>query len=423
MVCCSFASVKTHQESEPNLATRSTWVFSAALALFFFLATLARSWVSIIHLPPDPGLEFQILAKTDGLSNIFDSYNGYLQVLPRLLSEILNLVPLSQLTYWSTFLNALITMVCAFAVTQALRELTGTKTAIFVGLVLATSFPAHEGLVGNLWAIRWILLPATCVIASVPVFAQRYWRFTLFLFIATGLAHAYIFIPTCIYLLHSYIRHDYRARTYVLGSSLVGLSVFQGFGYLNSSRQLQLYGESTVYWPWTGSGIFWWAVFTVPLLFAIISVLPILKIQIPSPKDFNPRSSIAVQAVLISVLSYLQLGVKSSPAVATVSISFAAVMVGMYKSNNLLTRLRIDSLMKITCSFVLIVLSIRFYFPSYFLTNGVGWPRTVESSLIQCQKSDIESSELVIFEIGDLVQSENLPCNSLITWDTWFYRR
>ena len=202
MVCCSFASVKTHQESEPNLATRSTWVFSAALALFFFLATLARSWVSIIHLPPDPGLEFQILAKTDGLSNIFDSYNGYLQVLPRLLSEILNLVPLSQLTYWSTFLNALITMVCAFAVTQALRELTGTKTAIFVGLVLATSFPAHEGLVGNLWAIRWILLPATCVIASVPVFAQRYWRFTLFLFLATGLAHAYIFIPTCIYLLH-----------------------------------------------------------------------------------------------------------------------------------------------------------------------------------------------------------------------------
>ena len=423
MVCCSFVSVKTQQESEPNSAIRFTWFFSAALASFFFLATLARSWVSILHLPPDPGLEFQILAKTDGLSNIFDSYNGYPQVLPRLISEFLNLVPLSQLTYWSTFLNALITMICAFAVTQALRELTGTKTAIFVGLMLAVSFPAHEGLVGNLWATRWILLPATCVIASVPAFSQKYWRITLFLFVATGLSHAYIFIPTGVYLLHACIKRDHRTRTLVLASTLVVLSLFQGFGYLNSSRQLQLYGESTVYWPWAGSGVFWWAVFTIPLIFALIAVLPNLKIKKPSFQDFTPRSAIAIHAVLISVLSYLQLGVKSSPAVATVTISFAAVMVGCYETDSLLTRLRVNSLVKISCSILIIVLSVRFYFPSYFLTNGIPWPKTVEASLIECQESDIQSTELVIFRIGELIQSENLPCNSVEKWDTWFYQR
>jgi hypothetical protein len=415
--------VNTLRKQTSNTAIRSTWVFWTALASSFFLITLARSWVSIQHLPPDPGLEFQILAKTDGLTKIFNSYNGYPQVLPRLISEFLNLVPLSQLTYWSTLINALISMVCAVAITKAISELVGIKTAILVGLVLSTAFPAHEGLVGNLWAIRWILLPATCVIASIPAFSQKYWRITLFLFIATGLSHAYIFIPTGVYLLHAFFKRDFRARTFVLGSTLVVLTLFQGFGYLNSSRQLQLYGESTVYWPWAGSGVFWWAIFTIPLAFALIAVVPNLKFKIPSPGDFTPQSSLAMQAVLISTLSYLQLGVKSSPAVATVTISFAAVMVGMYKSNGLATRLRINSLVKIACSFVLIVLSIRFYFPSYFLTNGIGWPRTVETSLIQCQKSDIKSSELVIFEIGDLVQSENLPCNSLKTWDTWFYRR
>ena len=232
----------------------------------------------------------------------------------------------------------------------------------------------------------------------------------------------YSYRLVCIYCMH-FSNVTTGLERFVLGFTLVVLTLFQGFGYLNSSRQLQLYGEGTVYWPWAGSGVFWWAIFTIPLTFALIAVVPKLKFKIPSPSDFTPQSSLAMQAVLISTLSYLQLGVKSSPAVATVTISFAAVMVGMYKSNGLATRLRINQLVKISCSFVLIVLSIRFYFPSYFLTNGIGWPRTVETSLIQCQKSDIKSSELVIFEIGDLVQSENLPCNSLNTWDTWFYRR
>jgi hypothetical protein len=421
-MCCSFFMVKTQRKQSFFFAIPSTWAIWTALASCFFLITLSRSWVSIKHLPPDPGLEFQILARTDGISEIFNSYNGYPQVIPRLISEFLNLVPLSQLTYWSTVNYALISMVCAVAITKALSELVGTKTAILVGLVLSTAFPAHEGLVGNLWAIRWILLPTTCVIASIPAFSQKHWRLTLILFIATGLSHAYIFIPTVVYLLHMLFKPDFRARTFVLSFTLIALTLFQGFGYINSSRQLQLYGESTVYWPWAGSGIFWWAIFTIPFTFALIAVLPNLKFKIPSPDDFTPQYSLAVQAILISTLSYLQLGVKSSPAVATVTISFAAVVV-MYNSYGRATRLEFNSVVRITCTCVLVVLSVRFYFPSYFLTNGVGWPRTVSASLIQCQDSEIRSSKLVIFEIGDLVQSENLSCNAIRTWDTWFYQR
>ena len=401
---------------------RSGWVFWTVLASSFFLIILARSWVSVKHLPPDPGLEFQNLAQTDGLSEIFNSYNGYPQVLPRLISKFLNLVPLSQLTYWSTIINVFISMVCAVAITKALSELVGTKTAVLVGLVISTAFPSYEALVGNLWAIRWILLPATCVIASIPTFSQKYWRITLLIFLATGLSHAYIFIPTGVYLLHAFFKRDYRARTIVLGSTLVVLTLFQGFGYLNSSRQLQLYGESTVYWPWPGSGVFWWAIFTIPMVFALVALLPNLKFKIPTFQDFTPSSSLAIQAILLSVLSYLQLGIKSSPAVATVTTSYAAIMVGMY-TTGLATRLRITSLVKISSSLLLIVLSVRFYFPSSFLTFGIGWPKTVETSLIQCQKSDTQSSELVIFEIGDLVQSENLSCNALEEWDKWFYQR
>jgi hypothetical protein len=91
--------VNSQRENGYDSADPSLQVFWTAMASSFFLITMARSWVSIKHLPPDPGLEFQILARADGLTNIFNGYNGYPQVLPRLISEFLNLVPLSQLTY------------------------------------------------------------------------------------------------------------------------------------------------------------------------------------------------------------------------------------------------------------------------------------------------------------------------------------
>jgi hypothetical protein len=309
------------------------------------------------------------------------------------------------------------------AITRALSEIVTVRAAVLLGLVLSTAFSAHEGLVGNLWAIRWTMLPATCVIASVPTYSQRYWRSTLFLFVATGLSHAYIFIPTAIYLLHAFSRREYRGRTIALGSILMASTLFQGFGYLNSSRQFQLYGGSTVYWPWKGSGIFWWAVFTIPLIFALIAAFPYVKFRKPALRDLTPQHLIAIQAVLISTLSYLQLGVKSSPAVATVTLSFAAVIVGERKTRSSVYRLGIHSFLKTLCLVPMTILSIRFFFPSYFLTNGDSWPKTVEASLSQCQISNIKSTKLVYFKMNEVVLSETIPCSALESWDKWFYQR
>lgn len=415
--------MESRRNKTSQLMLGSKWTNWALLASLFFAVTLARSWASIKFLPPDPGLGFQLSARTDGLPQLFNSYNGYLQVLPRFISEFLNLVPLSQLTYWSTFSNALISMACAAAITRALRELIEMKSAILVGLVLSTAFSAHEGLVGNLWGIRWTMLPATCVIASIPSYSQKYWRSTLFLFIATGLSHAYIFIPAAIYVLDALTRRDFRRRTLLLGSILVTSTLFQGIGYLNSLQKLQLYGNSTIYWPWKGSGVFWWAVFTLPLLFALIAIVPNLNFRKSVFRNLTPQFLIATQAVLISTISYLQLGIKSSPAVATITLSFAAVVVGSNKKESWQIRLRIYSLLKVLCLVVITILSIRYYLPSYFLTNGEGWSKEVETSLNQCQRSDLTSTKLVYFRMNDVVLSESLPCGDLASWDKWFFQR
>ena len=159
------------------------------------------------------------------------------------------------------------------------------------------------------------------------------------------------------------------------------------------------------------------------MIFALIALLSNLKLRKPAILNFTPQGSIAIQAFLLSILSYLQLGIKSSPAVATATLSFISTMVVMHATDGLANRLRINLIIKTFCLLLIVVLSVRFYFPSFYLTNGGGWPETVKKSLIQCQKSDTKSAELIIFNLGDVIQSEIVACSSLKSWDNWFFRR
>ena len=98
-------------------------------------------------------------------------------------------------------------------------------------------------------------------------------------------------------------------------------------------------------------------------------------------------------------------------------------MVAYNTSNEFASKFKVDWFVKLFCSLLLLVLSVRFYFPSYFLTNGTSWPKTVAAASVQCQSSDLDSVKLTVFEIRELVQSETIPCDTLENWDLWFFQR
>lgn len=404
----------------PSPLTRSTWSLMAAI---FFLLTLCRSFKSIGHLPPDPGLEFQTMAWSDNLVDALSSHNGYVQVLPRLLSEMLNLVPLSQLTYWSTLLNALLITCCALAITRSLLEVTEFVPALIVGVTTSVAFAAYEGLVGNLWAVRWVLLPTACIVASIPSVHDKYWRLTLLLFIATGLSHAYIFIPAGAFIVGAIVRRDVRRKTVAIGSVLIGLTILQLLVFVRGPGLVRLYGDDTYYTPWPGAGIFWWSVFVLPLGFAAIALIPSLNWRHVPSSRIGPELGLALQATFMAVLSYLQLGIKSSPAVATINLSFAAVVVVLARPSRPATARRHGLFVAVLCSIVLSVLSLRYFFPSSYLTSGRTWPVTVELAATRCAEPGVNTVELVVLENGDSSISEDVSCDELPIWDRWFFQR
>jgi len=88
--------------ARPSRLALGTWFVG------LFTLVIARSVSSIHHLPPDPALGFQSAVQSRSIWSAFSLEDGYLQVTPRLLSELLNVAPLSQLTYWATFIHAVL---------------------------------------------------------------------------------------------------------------------------------------------------------------------------------------------------------------------------------------------------------------------------------------------------------------------------
>lgn len=381
-----------------------------------------RSLESIHRLIPDPGLSFQLAAREGGPADWFGRFGGYPQVLPRILSEILALVPLAHLTYWATVTNALLISLCALIVTTAIQEHSGLKIAVAAGLVLVGAFPAFEGLIGNIWAIRWVLLPTTCVVAASSITKTRP-IVSLVLFLVTGLSHAYIVVPAAAYMFRLYADEDRKLQDSLLGIALASTGLFQAFMFLDGSRQARLYGDSTIYWPWHDAGVYWWSVFLVPIVVSLLAVtLAISEIR-EGNHVLSAPSLMAFQAVLLASLAYGQLGIKSSPAVATVPLAASALLVSSGQVNKSKLRKPLPRILLPVVMLGILVLSARYYFASSYLTSGPMWIDVVAKALAQCRPPDVGQVQLTYFRAGDLSNSELLSCDAVFEWNKWFFRR
>lgn len=409
----------TRYSPEARLNKHSAWF---GLGLIYFAAIMARSWTSIHRLIPDPGLGFQLSARADGPADWLSRNGGYPQVVPRVLSEFLALVPLAQLTYWATVVNALLISLCAVALTAAVQQEANTKIALVSGLLLATSYPAFEGLIGNIWAVRWVLLPTTCVIVATN-FSKRHPSVALLLFMATGLSHAYIFIPATAFILRIAMDRGRKLQDLTLGVVLAVTTVFQAFTFLAGSRQGRLYGEATVYLPWQGAGVYWWSVFMAPIFITTLAVMS-ATLTLRKFGDFGSTSSLmSIQALLLTALSFGQLGIKSSPAVASIPLAMTALLLASRKVHGSATRRILRGVVSAACLVGLCVLSARYYLASPYLTSGPIWSEVVNDAMARCQIPEVAQVEMIYFRAGDFSNAELLSCEVISDWNKWFFQR
>jgi hypothetical protein len=382
---------------------------------------LGRSQSAIHHLIPDPALGFQTGSPEFNLASLLRPNNGYLQFAPWILAELLDFVPISQLTYWATSLNAGLLGICGAAVFFSARASVGRLSAAMVAVVAIAPFPAHEGLVGNIWAIRWPLLATSFIVLTSLDFCRRHTTLCALLFTLTGLSNAYVIVVAvmAVALLVATRTRDPRLLLHL--AVLATCSAIQVTVFLRSGTSAQLYGEATPYLPWNNAGSFWWSIFLGPPTLALLA----LVFALLTKSGIRDRASVAIvsiSALALCVVVYLQLGIKSSPAVATLPASFFVLLYARPTStDNYISKfsLYLSAIAVATVA----MLTVRFYDPGYYLTSSRGWHREVQSGLVRCQMSPTASIELVFFQYSDTTSEETLSCEELEKWDRWWWSR
>jgi hypothetical protein len=80
-------------------------------------------------------------------------------------------------------------------------------------------------------------------------------------------------------------------------------------------------------------------------------------------------------------------------------------------------------LVTLTSSIVMLILNVRYFLASSYLTNGLSWSQVVSRGVADCQTSSISQVELTYFINGDFSNSELIDCHQLALWVEWFFRR
>lgn len=397
---------------------------SRIFALAALMALVAgRSWTSIHHLPPDPALGFQWAVKNSGPLQIFSLSDGYLQLFPRIIAEALAYVPLGQLTYWATALNTAVVACCAWVIGCCGTLRRDARLGAYLAVTTATAFAAYEGLVGNVWSVRWTMLAAVFAINATPEFINKHRNVAIGLCIITGLSHAYIFIPALIHLLRLVLGRPRRPQALGYSISLVVTSLVQLSAFLVSGSRLQKYGEATFYLPWSGAGVFWLAIFVGPLLLVAGCSLTLFLRHATTASSRQEDFLCVLQAGLLALLSYFQLGIKSSPAVATISVGLFVLLTQHRNSERPSLQIRSANVIALTASLFVLVLSVRYYFASDYLTSGPTWVSEVARSMTDCLEDSESIASLVYYREGDMLTVESMTCAELKSWDKWLWQR
>lgn len=160
-----------------------------------------------------------------------------------------------------------------------------------------------------------------------------------------------------------------------------------------------------------------------PILITTIAVL-FTTLTLHKFADLGSATSLmSIQAVLLTALAYGQLGMKSSPAVASIPLAMTALLLASRKVNGSATRQLLCRIVVVSCVVGLCVLSARFYFASPYLTSGPIWSEVVNDALARCQIPEVAQVEMIYFRVGDFFNSELLPCEVINDWNKWFYQR
>jgi hypothetical protein len=366
------------------------------------IVVLLRQAGATNRFAPDPGLQFIEEALTQPLWHVLTVGDGYVQLFPRLVAYVLLLVPFEYLAIASGLTCAVLWALGGIAVGDVLADATSSRVIGMSSVAWVVLNPgAAESMLANLFSIRWLFLTVATVMLMSPRWMSEHQVLAPLLIAIVGLSHAYmavVFVITLILCGQSLLK-DRRIWITLITASICAL--VQVLAFALSPASLQKYGSDTVYAPWPGMGVFWLSVLLFPPVFGGVAA------AISWPRRAEPRMElawrIAISGLLLWSLAYLQLGIKDSPSVATLGLT--PIALGMAINGRVDWRPRLRIALGVLAAIPLIVLAVKYFQASWFITSGETWRSEIVRVRSLCQDSP---DQRVI--VRQFIATFEIPC-------------
>ncbi len=363
-------------------------VCAGYLAVIFW-----RSWSALGRLPADPGYGYMEDALRNPLSIVFSTRQTYLQILPRLITEVVILFPIEYHAVVTASLVNLVWVACALVIAQVIYSETGDRLMSGLsGSILLHVPVAMESSLGNIGNVKWPVMAAVATAYCSASALQRFRRSIIAGTIIVGLSQ-----PLLVVVCAPLIWHLIRAQSATRRTAILGLAtIFATFaaqivvaGLDSASRG---WGSARVLAPWPNMGLFWWFGLLSPGLGAIVVIV---VGTVPPLRQSGRRqlwNLLALNSVLLSGASYLLGGIADRYFVVPMTLTWVA---GALLLREFWVRYgSVGRLISIAVILVLLVPTAKWFKAGWYLTSGESWYSQVVEARMECESTDIRSVQI-----------------------------
>ena len=295
----------------------------SALNFGFLIIAVLRLRGGLFRIPPDPGFDLLNQARPIWRFSFFDISGSYLSIIPRIIGKITASAPVEYAAVISSLSTLLLWSLSATITYGAIKRITNSSVvAMLCGLLVVLNPAAGESSIGNYGNAIWQIYIVMSLVLAVEEFPKKLNIPIYLLALVGGLSHPWA-VLTLIPLIGSMANSSKHHRAVQKNLLLITLSTFgiQIAVFLSTGSSAARSGVT--YW-WANMPIFWSFNWLFPIALSITVILLSLVVSNRQATNRFTAMYIALSAISVSIVCYLQGGIADRYFVAPMTLSVCA---------------------------------------------------------------------------------------------------
>jgi len=386
----------TNVESRLQLS-HASWL---ALVSTGYLAVISwRSWSALGRLPADPGYGYMEDALRNPLSIVFSTSEPYLHILPRLIAEVVILIPIEYHAVVTGSLVNLVWVACALVIAQVIYSETGDRLLSGLsGSILLLVPAAMESSLGNIGNVKWAVTAAVATAYCSTSALQRFRRSIITGTIILGLTQPLLVVVCAPLIWHLTKTQSATRRTAILSLAAIFATFAAQIVVAGLDSAAQGRGSTRVLTFWPNMGLFWLFGLLTPALGAIVVIIVGSIPPLHRSRRRQLWNLLALNSILLSGASYFLGGIADRYFVVPMTLTWIA---GALLLREFWGRFgSVGRLFTVAVILTLLVPTARWSKAGGYLTSGESWYSQVVAARAECESTDLHIVQIGVTPIG-----------------------